>query len=213
MKYDSVIFDLDGTLLDTLCDLKNSVNFALRSHGMAERSLSEVRRFVGNGIRNLCKRAAEEGTSEEKVDEILDTFRAHYKDHSNDNTKPYDGIIEMLTSLKARNIPTAIVSNKVDSAVQALAGEYFNGLIDVAVGELSGVARKPEPDTVYIAMQRMGCTRPVYVGDSEVDVETAKNAGIDGVFVTWGFRDEEELREAGAKVLKRDAKELLEVLI
>ncbi len=212
MKYDSVIFDLDGTLLDTLCDLKNSVNFALRSHGMAERSLGEVRRFVGNGIRNLCKRAAQEGTSEEKVDEILATFRSHYKDHSNDNTKPYDGITELLSSLKSKGIPTAIVSNKVDSAVQTLTEEYFNRLIDVAVGELEGVARKPEPDTVFLAMKKLGCSHPVYVGDSEVDVETAKNAGLDGIFVTWGFRDEEELRAAGADTLVSSVKELWEAL-
>lgn len=212
MKYDSVIFDLDGTLLDTLCDLRNSVNFALREHGMAERSLAEIRRFVGNGVRNLCKRAAEEGTDEEKVDEILATFRAHYKDHSNDETRPYEGIIDLLTSLKERGISTAIVSNKVDSAVQTLKAEYFSGLIDVAVGELDGVKRKPCPDTVFLAMEKLGCKCPVYVGDSEVDVETAKNASLDGIFVTWGFRDEAELRAAGAEILVKSVKELSEVL-
>ena len=198
MKYDSVIFDLDGTLLDTLEDLADSMNYALSAHNMKVRTLDEIRAFVGNGMLNLAKKAVPEGTDEKTVNAVLATFKAHYADHSQDKTKPYDGIIPLLTSLKERGIPTAVVSNKGDYAVQLLMPKYFGDLIDVAIGELEGVARKPEPDTVHLAMKRMGVKNPVYVGDSEVDVLTAKNAGIDGIFVTWGFRSKNELTEAGA---------------
>ena len=198
MKYDSVIFDLDGTLLDTLEDLADSMNYALSAHNMKVRTLDEIRAFVGNGMLNLAKKAVPEGTDENTVNAVLATFKAHYADHSQDKTKPYDGIIPLLTSLKERGIPTAVVSNKGDYAVQLLMPKYFGDLIDVAIGELEGVARKPEPDTVHLAMKRMGVKNPVYVGDSEVDVLTAKNAGIDGIFVTWGFRSKNELTEAGA---------------
>ena len=198
MKYDSVIFDLDGTLLDTLEDLADSMNYALSAHNMKVRTLDEIRAFVGNGMLNLAKKAVPEGTDEKTINAVLTTFKAHYADHSQDKTKPYDGIIPLLTSLKERGIPTAVVSNKGDYAVQLLMPKYFGDLIDVAIGELEGVARKPEPDTVHLAMKRMGVRNPVYVGDSEVDVLTAKNAGIDGIFVTWGFRSKNELTEAGA---------------
>lgn len=198
MKYDSVIFDLDGTLLNTLEDLADSMNYALSAHNMKVRTLDEIRAFVGNGMLNLAKKAVPEGTDEKTVNAVLATFKAHYADHSQDKTKPYDGIIPLLTSLKERGIPTAVVSNKGDYAVQLLMPKYFGDLIDVAIGELEGVARKPEPDTVHLAMKRMGVKNPVYVGDSEVDVLTAKNAGIDGIFVTWGFRSKKELTEAGA---------------
>ena len=198
MKYDSVIFDLDGTLLDTIEDLSDSMNYALAAHNMKTRTLSEIRAFVGNGMLNLAKKAVPEGTDEEALSSVLKTFMERYKEHSQDKTKPYDGIIPLLTSLKERGIPTAVVSNKADYAVQLLMPKYFGDLIDVAIGELSGVARKPEPDTVRLATERMGVKNPVYVGDSEVDVLTAKNAGIDGIFVTWGFRSKEELTAAGA---------------
>lgn len=212
MKYDSVIFDLDGTLLDTLDDLRDSVNFALRTHGMPERSLSEIRRFVGNGIGNLIKRAVPDKTDEKTAESVLSSFRNYYKDHSMDKTKPYEGIRELLFSLKERGIPTAVVSNKIDSAVKELIPLYFGDLIDVAIGELEGVKRKPAPDTVILAMEKMKVSDPVYIGDSEVDVETAKNAAIDGIFVTWGFRDEAVLLSCGAKVTVHSVKELAEVL-
>ena len=213
MKYDSVIFDLDGTLLDTLDDLRDSVNYALRAFGMKERTLCEIRAFVGNGMLKLIRRAAADGTPDKTVDELLATFKAHYALHSKDKTRPYDGIPELLRALKERGIPTAVVSNKADSAVALLIPEYFPDLIDTAIGELEGVSRKPAPDTVHLAMKRLGVCRPVYVGDSEVDVLTAKNAGIDGIFVTWGFRSEETLREAGATLTVNTPKELLEVLL
>lgn len=214
MKYDSVIFDLDGTLLDTLEDLADSMNYALSAHNMKERTLDEIRAFVGNGMLNLARKAVPEGTDEEVINAVLATFKAHYADHSQDKTKPYDGIIPLLSSLKERGIPTAVVSNKADYAVQLLMPKYFGDLIDVAIGELEGVARKPEPDTVHLAMKRMGVKNPVYVGDSEVDVLTAKNAGIDGIFVTWGFRSKKELILAGASddSIVKSAKELEERL-
>ncbi len=212
MKYDAVIFDLDGTLLDTLEDLANSVNAALKAHNMPERMLSEVRSFVGTGIGNLIKKSVPEGTDAKKCDEVLVTFRDHYKDHSTDMTKPYDGIISLLSDLKAAGVPTAVVSNKVDIAVQMLVRKYFPGLINVAVGELEGVNRKPEPDTVFIAMENLGVKNAVYVGDSEVDVKTAKNALLDGIFVSWGFRTEDDLRGAGAETVVHSANELWEVL-
>lgn len=212
MKYDSVIFDLDGTLLDTLEDLCNSVNFALRAHNFPERSLLEVRSFVGTGVRNLIKKSVGTDMDDETVDTVLSTFKNHYKDHSADKTGPYEGITELLAVLREKGVPTAVVSNKVDIAVQMLVKGYFDGLIDVAIGELDGVNRKPSPDTVYLAMENLGVKNPVYIGDSEIDVLTAKNAGVDGVFVTWGFRDEAQLREAGAEVLVNTAKDLWEVL-
>lgn len=213
MKYDSVIFDLDGTLLDTLGDLCDSINFALGSMSMPERSLDEVRAFVGNGVRNLAMRAAPEGTDDRAVDELLAIFKEHYSVHGNEKTKPYDGVIPLLTRLKELGIPTAVVSNKIDSAVQTLVAEHFNGLIDVAIGELLGVKRKPAPDTVLLAMDRLGAVCPLYVGDSEVDVETARNAGLDGVFVTWGFRSEQQLRQAGAQYTVGAAEELSRRLV
>lgn len=212
MKYDAVIFDLDGTLLDTLEDLANSVNFALRAHDMPERTISEVRSFVGTGIGNLIKKSVPENTGAEKCAEVLDTFRNHYKDHSTDMTRPYDGIISLLSDIRAAGVPTAVVSNKVDIAVQMLVKGYFDGLIDVAVGELEGVNRKPEPDTVFLAMEKMGVKNAVYIGDSEVDVKTAKNASLDGVFVSWGFRTEADLRAAGAETVVHNTGELWEVL-
>ena len=212
MKYDAVIFDLDGTLLDTLCDLRDSVNFALSAFGFPPRTTQEIRAFVGNGIGKLIKRSVPDGCSEELCNEVLDTFKAYYKDHSRDKTKPYEGIVSLLQRLKAEGTRTAIVSNKADFAVQEIVPVYFSGLIDVAVGELSGVPRKPCPDMVHLAMERLSSGRAVYVGDSEVDVQTAKNAGLDGVFVTWGFREREVLEGEGAKFIVDSANELWEVL-
>jgi len=198
MKYDSVIFDLDGTLLNSLEDLCDSMNYALSAHNMKARTLSEIRAFVGNGMLTLARKAVPEGTDEKTVNAVLATFKAHYADHSQDKTRPYEGITELLSALKERGIPTAVVSNKADYAVKLLMPKYFGDLIGVSLGELEGVPRKPHPDTVRMAMEKMGAHNPVYIGDSEVDVLTAKNAGIDGIFVTWGFRSNKELTEAGA---------------
>ncbi len=199
-KYDAVIFDMDGTLLDTLEDLKDAVNHALRTLAMPERTLSEIRRFVGNGAQLLMERAVPGGTEEAMVTRALALFREYYDLHCNDKTKAYEGVVQLLRELKAEGYALAIVSNKPDPAVKQLAGIYFGGIVETAIGERSGTAKKPAPDTVYAALSELKvlAERAVYVGDSEVDVKTAANAGLPCISVLWGFRDREFLRENGA---------------
>ena len=191
MKVNTIIFDLDGTILDTLEDLKNSVNFALSQNDLPERSLAEVRSFVGNGIRLLMERSVPDGTAVDTFDKCFADFKAHYKVNSANNTKPYDGIIELLGKLKDKGYKLAVVSNKADFAVQTLISDYFDGIFDYAVGEREGIRRKPYPESVNSALEYLGADKAnaIYVGDSEVDVETARNSGISCVAVTWGFRD------------------------
>ena len=186
-----IIFDLDGTLLETLEDLKDAVNHVLREHGYPERSLQEIRRFVGNGARRLMEQALPEGGD---LEEAFREFQAYYTAHCQIKTRPYDGILDALAEL-GKEYPLAIVSNKPDSAVKALCADDFPGIY--ALGEAPGCPRKPAPDMVYKAMAAIGVERCVYVGDSEVDVLTAKNAGVPCVSVLWGFRDREEIAEAG----------------
>ncbi len=199
-KYDAVIFDMDGTLLDTLEDLKDAVNYALRALAMPERTLSEIRQFVGNGAQLLLKRAVPEGTQEAAVARALALFREYYGLHCNDKTKAYEGVVQLLRELKAEGYALAIVSNKPDPAVKELAAIYFEGIVGTAIGERSGAAKKPAPDTVYAALGelKVAAERAVYVGDSEVDVMTAANAGLPCISVLWGFRDREFLHENGA---------------
>ena len=212
MKYDAVIFDLDGTLLDTLCDLRDSVNFALSAFGFPPRTTQEIRAFVGNGIGKLIKRSVPDGCDDDTFERVLAAFREHYALHNADHTCPYDGVIHLLETLKARGIPLAVVSNKIDSAVKVLCEKYFPGLLSVSIGELSGVKRKPAPDTVFLAMEKLCSVSPLYVGDSEVDVMTARKAGIDGVVVTGGFRSSRALQAAGAERIVHDVESLLEVI-
>lgn len=213
MKIKTVIFDLDGTLLDTLEDLTDSVNHALLTFHMPARDIEEIRRFVGNGIRRLMMRAVPDGESNPDFESVFAEFRRYYDIHCNDKTKPYEGVLELTDALKRKNIQTAIVSNKVDSAVQTLNKRYFPQ-IEVAVGDREGLQRKPAPDSVFMAMEAYHAKRAetIYVGDSEVDVETAKNAGIKCVSVLWGFRDREQLLESGAKILIKKPLELLELI-
>ena len=213
MKIKTVIFDLDGTLLDTLEDLTDAVNHALSEFQMPKRDISEVRCFVGNGIRRLMMRAVPDGEHNPDFEAVFAEFRRYYDIHCNDKTKPYKGIMELLDLLEKNNIQTAIVSNKVDSAVQALNRRYFPQ-IAVAVGDREGLQRKPAPDSVFMAMSAYHAkrTETVYVGDSEVDIETAKNAGIKCVSVLWGFRDREQLLENGAQILIEEPLELLELI-
>lgn len=210
-----MIFDLDGTLLNTLADLRSSTNYALKKFGFPERSTEEIRNFVGNGLRMLIRRAVPQQTREETVDEVLTAMKAHYREHYHDATVPYDGILPFLCRMKKCGFRMAIVSNKADPMVQLLRTLYFDDLIPVAVGELDGVARKPAPDMVYIAMERLGCTAEgtVYIGDSEVDIETARNAGLPCLSVDWGFREETILRKAGAETVYHSPAELQEALI
>ncbi len=211
MKYDAVIFDLDGTLTDTLEDLKNSVNFAMRAFGFSERTLDEVRSFVGNGVRRLIYLSVPENTPEDIAEKCLDVFKEHYKNNSLVMTKPYEGIIPMLRELRSRGIRTAVVTNKMYEAAEDIVRIFFDGLIDVTVGQVDGVAQKPQPDGIIYVIQKLGVSKDkaVYVGDSEVDCITAKNAGIPCIGVTWGFRDKSVLLESGADFIVDTPEEIL----
>lgn len=199
-KYQAVIFDLDGTILDTLDDLANSLNACLAMHGFPTRTIQEVRRFVGNGIHKLVERGVPEGTDSAKTEAVFADFRVYYKQHCEEKTKPYDGIMRLLNQLREDGYQLAVVSNKADEAVQILCEQYFHGIFAVTVGEREGVKKKPAPDSVYAVLQELGIgkSQAVYVGDSEVDIETARNAGMNCISVSWGFRDTEELLANGA---------------
>ncbi len=210
--YSTIIFDLDGTLLDTLDDLWISVNAALLSCGLPIRECEEVRAFVGNGIVKLMERATGE-VSQEVGARALSFFKMHYGAHCEDNTKPYEGIMELLAACKERGIKTAVVSNKADFATKKLAATYFGDLLELAVGEneAEGVRKKPAPDSLFAVMEQLGAKREetVYVGDSEVDIQTAKNAKVDCISVTWGFKDREFLAKNGATRLVDSPLEVL----
>lgn len=213
-KYDTVIFDMDGTLLNTLDDLADAVNYALRSMGMPERSLEEVRCFVGNGVKRLMELSVPGGFDNPDFEETFAVFKEYYGEHCNDKTRAYDGVVELLRELRDEGYALAIVSNKLDSAVKELSEIYFEGIVKVAIGEKAGVAKKPAPDTVYEALKElhMPAERAVYVGDSDVDVMTAKNSGLPCISVLWGFRDQRFLEENGAVIFAetpRDVKKYL----
>ena len=214
MKRKAVLFDLDGTILDTLGDLSNSVNFALQENNLPPRSIDEVRSFVGNGIRLLIERAVPEGTDTCVVDKCFNDFKKHYKDNSAILTKPYDGVIELVKELRGKGYKTAVVSNKADFAVQSLVEQYFEDLFDFAVGEKEGVRRKPSPDSVYSVLKDMNINpdESIYIGDSEVDVETSRNAGVECVCVTWGFRDRELLEKEKPDYIADSISEILEII-
>ncbi len=213
-KYEYIIFDLDGTILDTLDDLTDSVNYALDKHGYPARTKEEIRTFVGDGLLMLVRRAIAPETDETVIQTVLATQKAYYKDHCADKTRPYEGILELLGELKMAGYKLAVVSNKADYAVQILCEQYFPGMFHMTVGEKETVRKKPAPDSVYAVLEVLQAKKEqaVYIGDSEVDIETAKNAGLDAVLVTWGFRDTEFLREKGAKTLVNDVKELKKAL-
>ena len=199
MSYDTYIFDLDGTLLDTLQDLAASVNYALRQHHMPEHSIDDVRRFVGNGVRRLMERAIPEGAANPAFDAAFATFRKYYMEHSLDTTRPYDGIPELIHELKKRGCRMAVVSNKMMAATQELVHHFFPE-IEVAIGEdeAAGIRKKPAPDTVFVALKQLGEGSAVYVGDSDVDLATARNSGLPCISVLWGFRDRDFLLAHGA---------------
>ncbi|MBR6770169.1 MAG: HAD family hydrolase [Lachnospiraceae bacterium] len=211
-KYNTIIFDLDGTLLNTLEDLLGSVNFALKKAGMDLRTLEEIRGFVGNGVRRLVELAV--GEQQGRLEEVFQDFKEHYALHCNDKTGPYPGILELLAKLKEKGFQMAIVSNKYYDAVQELNQLYFQEFIPVAIGEKEGINKKPAPDTVEEALRQLGSSREncVYVGDSEVDIQTAQNAGMDCIVVTWGFRTREEQERAGGRVFVDKPMEILELL-
>ena len=215
MRYKYVLFDLDGTILDTLDDLHAAANAALRECGYPERTKGEVRRFVGNGIRKLIERAVPSGTSEEDIVRTHEAFTAYYSVHCKDKTKPYAGIPELVRGLKENGIASAVISNKADYAVKALCEEYFEGLFELSVGEREGIRKKPAPDSVLEAMRVMGAksSETVYIGDSDVDIMTAKNAGIDCIGVSYGFRGREFLESHGAEVIADTVEELRGLLL
>ena len=213
MRYQTYVFDLDGTLLDTLGDLAASTNYALRTHGMPEHSLDDVRRFVGNGVRVLMERAVPQGAENPQFEAAFQTFRTHYMQHSLDTTKPYDGILETLEALKAEGCRLAVVSNKMMAATQELCRHFFRDTIEVAIGEheAQGIRKKPAPDTVNEAFRQLGVgkERAVYVGDSDVDILTAHNSGLPCINVLWGFRDRDFLIQHGAETFISAPSELL----
>ncbi|MBP3477821.1 MAG: HAD-IA family hydrolase [Lachnospiraceae bacterium] len=216
-KIDTVVFDLDGTLLNTLEDLADSVNYAMRQYGLPEHTLEEVRAYVGNGVAKLIERSIPHGTDHPYYEQILDSFKTHYALHCEDKTCPYEGIMELLSQLKEQNFRMAIVSNKFDGAVKKLNKKYFNRFISVAIGESATVQRKPAPDTVYQALAELNAdaSQAVYVGDSEVDRQTAANVPMTCISVTWGFRTREQLLESGASdaCMIKTPQELLPLLL
>lgn len=209
----TVIWDMDGTILNTLEDLKDSVNYAVVSHGFKPYNLSEIRAMLGNGIKVLMELAVPEGYNNPKFDACFATFREHYEQHMNDKTRPYDGIPEVMQKLKEKGFKQAIVSNKIDAAVKQLAAAYYP-FVDLALGETEGIRRKPEPDMVFNALRQMNATgeQAVYIGDSEVDLATAKNARLDCICVAWGFRDAAMLKSIGAGIIAEKPAELLDIL-
>lgn len=213
-KYDTVIFDLDGTLLNTLEDLTDSVNYALKLHGYPKRTIEEIRSFVGNGVARLMEFSIPDGRNNPLFEKCLEDFRSHYSGNMLNKTDAYKGIRELLAQLSEKNYKMAIVSNKFDKAVKGLNQVYFGQYIKVAIGESENVSKKPAPDTVFKALEELGSTadKAVYVGDSEVDVKTAKNSGTVCVGVTWGFRDRKLLEDKGADYIIDKPIELLEII-
>lgn len=213
MKYESYIFDLDGTLLDSLEDLMLSCNYALRQCGMKERTLEEVRMFVGNGVKKLMERAVPQGLANTRFEEAYAIFRQHYLLHNLDHTHPYPGIMEMLGELRANGKNIAVVSNKFYDATNALVRHFFCNDVAVAIGERENIRKKPAPDTVLEALRALGCRREgaVYIGDSDVDIETARNCNMPCISVLWGFRDKKFLLEHGASTLVEHPQDILAI--
>ncbi|MDD6929837.1 MAG: HAD family hydrolase [Treponema sp.] len=207
----AAVFDMDGTILNTLDDLMDSTNFALKNNGLKERSLEEIRFFVGNGIQKLIERAVPQGTSKEVFEKVFADFKSHYKIHCADKTSYYDGIPSVIQTLRKMGVKTAVVSNKADFAVQELVEVYFKGLFDVALGEKTGVSKKPSPDMVNAALSVLGVEKEsaFYIGDSDVDFETAKNSSLDFIGVSWGFRGRKFLEDLGSKNIIDSPCELL----
>ena len=209
-----VIWDLDGTILDTLDDLTDSVNYAMRRFGFDELKKEEIRKRLGNGVEVLIQKSVPTDCKGKKFEEVLTFFKEYYFQNMNNKTKPYDGICDIMKKLKNMGYKQAIVSNKFDAAVQELVGKYYD-FVDLALGEKNNFRKKPYPDMVNWVLEKLNCNKneAVYIGDSEVDLMTAKNSGIDCISVLWGFRDKEFLKKAGASILVKDMDDLLNVLV
>lgn len=210
-----VIFDMDGTILDTLQDLCDAMNYCLDKYGMPLRKIDEIRRFVGNGLGKLVERACVEGTSRELLDEILECLKKYYLVHCYDKTKPYEGIIDLIKEIREKGYKTAVVSNKAHDAVLELNDKFFEGLFDEAYGECEGIERKPAPDLVNMVLDslKIDAKDAVYIGDSEVDLLTAKNSNMDCIAVTWGFRDKDLLIENGATNIADTTLDVMKILL
>ena len=214
MEKDTIIFDLDGTLLNTLDNLHACFNHAIKSFGYQERTLTEIKNFVGNGIKKAIARALPENIEDEMLDKIVDYFRFYYEEHLHELTQPYEGILELLRELNEKGYKLAVVSNKYDDAVKELCEYYFGKFIKVAVGEGYGVRRKPETDGVLKAITELDSSieKAIFVGDSDVDIATAKNAKIPCISVLWGYRDEEFLKSKGAFIFAKEAKDIIKII-
>jgi len=209
-----IIFDMDGTILNTIEDIAGAVNYILAKYEMPLRTLEEVKFFVGNGLKKTLLRSVPNGTKEEFVDSIYSEFTTYYKAHSRENTKPYDGIVDTIRLLKSKGYKLAVVSNKRHEAVLELCDEFFDGCFDVAMGDQDGIRIKPAPDMVECVLEQMSCTKSeaIYVGDSDVDIMTAVNSGLECISVSWGFRSREFLMEHNAKTIIDLPDELLSIL-
>lgn len=215
MKYKAVLFDMDGTVLNTLGDLAAAVNHTLREFSMPERSIAEVAAALGNGAAYLIAHTVPAGTPKELTEKVLAAYAPYYDSHCDILTGPYDGIVPLMRKLRDKGVKLAVISNKQDTAVKPLAEKYFPGLLEIAVGESAEVRRKPNPDAVLAALRHIGATREeaIYVGDTEVDLQTAHNAGMECASVDWGFRTREQLVESGAEHIFENVQELEEYLL
>ena len=213
-KKDTIIFDLDGTLINSLEDLKVSVNYALYGFKYPKQTLEMVRNNVGNGVEKLIERSLPNGKENPNFEVCLSIFKEHYAKHMDVNTKPYPHILETLATLKTKGYKLAVVSNKFDAAVKPLCKKYFKTLIDVAIGQEKDTKKKPAPDTVYIALDELDskAENAVFIGDSEVDIQTAKNANMDCISVSWGYKTKEFLEQNGASIIIDAPFELLNYL-
>lgn len=214
-KIKAAIFDMDGTILNTLVDLKDATNYGLSKNNLPERSLEEIRQFVGNGVKNLITKAVPENTSPEIFQKVYNDFTEFYKVHNSDNTCPYEGITDAIKKIRERGIKTAVVSNKPDYGVQALVKQFFEGLFDVSIGEREGVNKKPAPDMVNIALDALNISKKdaVYIGDSDVDFMTASNSELAFIGVEWGFKGRAFLEKLGTKTVVDTAEELASMII
>ncbi|MBQ8006195.1 MAG: HAD family hydrolase [Lachnospiraceae bacterium] len=213
-KITTIIFDMDGTVLNTLDDLTDSVNYVFSKFGLPARSRDEYRQFFGNGIGYAMKCAAPEGTPDSLIEEMIPVFKEYYDIHCLDKTGTYDGIIDLMKELRDSGCKMAIVSNKIDSAVKELNERFFSEYVSVAIGERPGVSRKPAPDTVFAALAELGSSpdEAVYIGDSEVDLMTAKNSNLPCIAVLWGFRDRDFLIKYGASAFAKTPKDIISYL-
>lgn len=214
MKYTTIVFDCDGTLLDTLTDLRNAVNYVLRAHDLPERSVPEVKAALGNGVAHLMRQSLPDSISEAEFNTYLDEFKAYYGEHLQDYTAPYPGMLDVLDTLRAKGYKLAIVSNKIQEGITPLNKEYFGDRLPIAIGERPGLQRKPAPDMVLQALKELNSSQDesIYIGDSEVDVATAKNSGLLCIGVTWGFRDEQLHKDLGVTHIARKAEDIVTII-